>query len=140
MRPSLSIPDSEPFCGGTIPLRSSLYLNPNQPEDSHTISLLSSTHVSTTFLAANDLAKGQIAECTKPYPKYGKRKSSSLPTRLVDVLSLSNVGKVGIVRIIDTRSVSTDTQYTALSYFCPARASLQTNSVNIGKLNVRSSY
>jgi hypothetical protein len=83
---------------------------PHQKGDSPTS--LSSTDVSTTSLAATNIAKEWIAECTKSHPKCAQGKSSRLPTRLVDVLSLSKVGKV---RIVETHSLSSDIQYVALS-------------------------
>ena len=111
--PYLSIPYSESFRGETTPLRSASYFQPTQIGSS-SISL-SSTHVSTASLAATNLAKEWIAECTTSHRKCAKAKGSSLPTRLVDVLSLSKVGKV---RIVDTQSISSDSdiQYVALSY------------------------
>jgi hypothetical protein len=133
--PSLSIPDSESVRGEPTPLRSSSYFKPNQKGDSP-ISL-SSTHVSTTSLAATNLAKEWIPECTKSHPKCAKGKCSSLPTRLVDVLSLSKVGKV---RIIETHSISSDIQYVALSYCWGFETGFQTNRVNTESFNVRSGY
>lgn len=109
--PSLSIPDSKSVHGESIPLRSSPYYKPNQ-EGGSPISL-SSKHVSTASLAASNLAKEWIAECTKSHPKCAKGKSSTLPTRLVDVLSLSKFGKI---RTVETQSISSNIQYVALSY------------------------
>ncbi|KAH8588008.1 heterokaryon incompatibility protein-domain-containing protein, partial [Bisporella sp. PMI_857] len=60
-------------------------------------------------------AKEWIAECKKFHPKCAKPKYSSLPTRLVDVLSLSKAGKV---KVVETQKISIDSgiQYVALSY------------------------
>ena len=113
LRPSLTIPDSNSISGETTPLRSASYFLPIQIGDLFVS--LSSTHISTASLAAANLAKEWIAECTKFHPKCAKPKNSSLPTRLVDVLSLSKAGKV---RVVETQSISSDSgiQYVALSY------------------------
>jgi hypothetical protein len=109
--PSLSLPDSESLSGEKTALRTSLYfhIHPNRDVP---ISL-SSLQISTATPAATHQAKEWIAECMSSHPKCASRKRLSLPTRLVDVLSLSKVGKV---RTVETRDMSTDTQYATLSY------------------------
>jgi hypothetical protein len=111
--PLLIIPNSEPISGGTTPLRPVSYFRPTQKEDLFVS--LSSTNISTTSVAAANLAKKWIADCTKSHQKCAKSKSSSLPTRLVDVRSLSKAGKV---RLLETQSIPSNSgiQYTALSY------------------------
>jgi Heterokaryon incompatibility protein (HET) len=111
LSPSLSILDSRSIRGEPTPLGPSAYFRSHQKGDPPTS--LSSTDVSTTSLAATNLPKEWIAECTKLHPKCAQGKSSRLPTRLVDVLCLSKVGKV---RIVETHSLSSDIQYVELSY------------------------
>jgi hypothetical protein len=95
--PLLIIPNSKPISGGTTPLRPVSYFRPTQKEDLFVS--LSSTNISTTSVAAANLAKKWIADCTKSHQKCAKSKSSSLPTRLVDVRSLSKARKV---RLLET--------------------------------------
>jgi hypothetical protein len=111
--PGLIGPDSTAVDGEWISLRSSSSCLPTQLKNSPTS--LSSTHVSTASQATAKLVKDWIAECTKFHSKCSRPNNSFLPTRLVDVQSLSKDGKI---KVLETQSLSNkaDIRYITLSY------------------------